>query len=216
MGMLDQVLGGVVGSQMQRGRVRGGGSSMNKVLMLLLAAGAAKMYMDRRGQPGAAAAPAGQGSATGGGGGGLGDVLGGALGGGGLGGGGLGGILGSVLGGGRGGAGGGLGGLLTGAGGLGGLGALVEQFQRNGHGREIQSWVSTGANHTLPPQDLERALGPDVVDDLAQHTGMPRDQMLEELSHTLPEAVDQLTPAGALPPPEQLQLPHKALAGPEG
>lgn len=207
--MLDQVLGGVVGAGRQRGRI-GGNSSINKVLMLLLAAGAAKMYMDRRNQPGAVggqsgqAAP-GQGQSGGG--------LGGALGGGGGMGGGLGGILGSVLGRG-GGAGGGLGGLLTGAGGAGGLGALIEQFQRNGHGRNMQSWVSTGPNETLPPQQLAEALGPDVVDDLARESGMDRDQMLQELSETLPEAVDQLTPEGVAPPPEQLQVPQTMLAGP--
>jgi len=217
--MLDQVLGGVVGARRQGGRVREG-SGINKVLMLLLAAGAAKVYMDNRngsgqpqpgqpqpGQPQPGQIPAGQAQA-GQGGGGLSDILGGVLSGGrgGAGGGGIGDILGNVLGGGRGGGaqGGGLGGLLTGAGGVGGLGALVEQFQRNGQGSAINNWVSTGPNQPLPPQQLAAALGPDVVEDLARESGMDREQMLDELSETLPDAVDQLTPDGTVPPPERL------------
>lgn len=211
---LEDIIGGVVGARQRQGRVQQG-SGINRVLLLLLAAGAAKIFMDRRNAApaGSAAQPTarpGQASQ----GGGLSDILGGVLGGGA--GGGLGGILGSVLGGGRGGnqtggGMGGLGGLLTGAGGMGGLGALVEQFQRNGREQHVQSWVSTGPNPPASPEELEQALGADTVDDLAHQSGMDRQQMLRELSETLPDAVDQLTPDGTLPPPERLQLPPSAL-----
>ena len=136
------------------------------------------------------------------GGGGLGDILGGLLGGGGAGrpsGGGLGDILGGAAGGGLGGI---LGGLLGGnAGGAlnGGLRNIVNDMQQNGHGATAQSWVGSGANQSLSPGDLANALGADDIDAVAKQTGMPRDQLLAQLSQHLPELVNQMTPDGRLP-----------------
>ncbi len=121
--------------------------------------------------------------------------------------GGLGGLLGS-LGGNMQGSGqqGGLGGLLGslgagGAGGLlgGGLSELMERFQQNGHGDVAESWVGTGQNKQVPPDQLERAIGPDVLDDLTQQTGLTREEILARLSRELPDAVDRYTPDGRLP-----------------
>jgi uncharacterized protein YidB (DUF937 family) len=101
--------------------------------------------------------------------------------------------------------GGGLGGLLGGVAGGGGLGALVEQFNRTGHGDAINSWIGRGPNKPLPPQQLAEALGPDTVRALTQETGLPQDEVLEELSQTLPDAVDQLSPEGVAPDPSALE-----------
>ena len=96
-----------------------------------------------------------------------------------------------------------LGGLLTGgaAGTLlnGGLRNLVGDMEQNGHGDIAQSWVGTGPNQQLPPNDLARAIGLDDIDQLSSQVGMPRDQLLSELSDHLPEVVNQLTPEGQLP-----------------
>jgi uncharacterized protein YidB (DUF937 family) len=104
-----------------------------------------------------------------------------------------------------GGQGGGLGGLLGGVAGGGGLGALVEQFRRNGHGAAIDSWIQRGPNEKLPPRQLAEALGPDTVQALKQETGLEEDELLEELSETLPETVDQLSPEGTPPDPSVLE-----------
>lgn len=118
-------------------------------------------------------------------------------------GGGLGGLLGGL--GGAGGA-GGLGGLLgglggAGAGGLlsGGLSDLLEQFRQNGQGEVAESWVKPGPNQAVAPQQLEKAIGPDVLDTLAQQTGLSREDILSRLSRELPDAVDKYTPDGRLP-----------------
>ena len=101
---------------------------------------------------------------------------------------------------------GGLGGLLgnlggAGAGGLlsGGLGELVERFKQNGQGEIADSWVGTGPNRDVAPQQLEQAIGPDVLATLSQQTGLPRDEILARLSRELPTAVDKYTPDGRLP-----------------
>ncbi len=115
--------------------------------------------------------------------GGLGGLLGGS------GGGGLGGLLGGA-------AGGGLGGLLGG-----GLSELMERFQQNGHGEVANSWVRQGPNQPVEPHQLERAIGPDVLETLSQQTGLSREELLSRLSRELPDAVDKYTPEGRLPGP---------------
>jgi len=123
-------------------------------------------------------------------GGGLGDVLGGMLGGGRAApsGGGLGGLLGGLLGGAA------AGGVLNG-----GLRNLVQDMENNGQGDTVRSWVSRGENQSINPNELGNALGMEDVDAVSQQTGMPREQVLSELSQHLPEFVDQLTPDGRLP-----------------
>ena len=136
---------------------------------------------------------------------------------GGTGGGGLGDILGGLLGGGQGGAGrggglndlipGGLGGLLGGAAAgsvlSGGLGSLIQDLQNSGQGRAAQSWVGTGPNQDIEPEDLENALGADTLEALARQTGIGRNDLLSGLSQHLPGLVDQLTPNGRLPTAEE-------------
>jgi uncharacterized protein YidB (DUF937 family) len=106
---------------------------------------------------------------------------------------------------------GGLGGLLGGligggssGGGSGGLGGLLDQFRQNGYGDQADSWVGTGQNRQLAPEDLSQALGPDTIDELGQQTGLPREQLLSELSEHLPDAVDQFTPDGRVPTDEEV------------
>jgi uncharacterized protein YidB (DUF937 family) len=100
-----------------------------------------------------------------------------------------------------GGFGGGLGGRATGLDGIlgGGLGSLIERFSRSGHGDFMDSWIGTGENRRITPGELHHALGDDTIDALAEETGMPRPELLSELSETLPDVVNHLTPEGRLP-----------------
>lgn len=104
---------------------------------------------------------------------------------------------------------GGLGGLLGSLGGAGGadagnllkggLGELVDRFRQSGQGEAADSWVATGPNKEIAPQNLEQAIGPDVLNTLTQQTGLSREEILSRLSRDLPHAVDQYTPEGRLP-----------------
>jgi len=103
---------------------------------------------------------------------------------------------------------GGLGGLLAGgaAGSVisGGLGDLLKQFQESGHGDTANSWVSPGPNKQISPNDLASALGADQINALASQTGMSRDDLLAGLSQHLPDVINQLTPHGRLPNPNEV------------
>jgi len=91
-------------------------------------------------------------------------------------------------------AGGGAGSILSG-----GLGELLKKFQQTGQGQVAQSWIGTGSNRPVAPEDLEKAIGLDTLDALSQRTGIPRDRILAELKEHLPSTVDTLTPEGRIP-----------------
>jgi uncharacterized protein YidB (DUF937 family) len=103
---------------------------------------------------------------------------------------------------------GGLGSMLGGSspGGIlsGGLGGLLDQFKQNGLGDRADSWVRPGPNESIEDQELSQALGPEVLEELAAKTGLPRDEILARLSRDLPKAVDDLTPDGTVPTAAQL------------
>jgi len=97
----------------------------------------------------------------------------------------------------------GLGGLL-GSGSAGnvlssGLNDLLKQLEQNGQGDAAKSWVGTGPNKSIAPDDLAKALGTDRINQLMQVSGMSRDDLLNGLSQHLPGMVDHLTPSGRVP-----------------
>ena len=96
-----------------------------------------------------------------------------------------------------------LGGLLSGAsvGSVlsGGLRDLVQRFKQNGQGQAADSWVKPGPNQQLGPDQIEQAIGPDVLNTLSQQTGLSRKELLARLTRELPAAVDKFTPEGRLP-----------------
>ena len=99
---------------------------------------------------------------------------------------------------------GGLGGAL-GGGALGaGLKDLLDRFRQNGQEDKVQSWVSTDANKSIAPNEIEQALGEERIQWLVEQTGMPREQLLDGLSGELPQAIDKLTPDGRIPTDEEL------------
>ena len=81
----------------------------------------------------------------------------------------------------------------------GGLRDLVERFKQSGQGQAADSWVKTGPNQQLASDQLEQAIGLDVLNQLSQQTGLSREELLSRLTRELPTAVDKLTPEGRLP-----------------
>lgn len=95
-----------------------------------------------------------------------------------------------------------LGGLLGGlsAGTLlnGGLKELLEQFTQSGQKDTAESWVGTGPNKDVAPDDLKKTLSPEVLQQLSQVTGLSQDELLARLSRELPNAIDKYTPEGRI------------------
>ncbi|HEY7229082.1 MAG TPA: YidB family protein [Pseudolabrys sp.] len=179
MGLLDVLNGMQNGPRGQSAPGKGGMSPMTMAILALLAykaigsmGSSAQASPQARPQVNPNAVPDS-------GGGGLGDL-------GGLGG--LGGMLGGLLGGGAAGS------ILSG-----GLNDLLKQFQEAGHGSTANSWVGTGANQNISPNDLSNALSGDQIKAMMQHSGLSREELLQGLSQMLPGAVDAMTPHGRVP-----------------
>ncbi len=81
----------------------------------------------------------------------------------------------------------------------GGLGGLIGRFQQGGLGDVVNSWIGTGHNLPISPEQLQNVLGSDVVAQLAQRFGLSHHAAADQLAEALPQAVDQLTPQGQLP-----------------
>lgn len=139
--------------------------------------------------------------------GGLGNVLGGALGGGmnngmntGMGGG-LGSILGSVL--------GGANSSRSSAMMLivvplilswiqrnGGLSGALDKLRGQGLDRQSQSWVSTGDNENIEPNQVQNLFDQQEIDQVAQQANTTPDQVYGAIASVLPQVVNSLTPQG--------------------
>jgi len=76
---------------------------------------------------------------------------------------------------------------------------LLFEKPRPEDGATVRSWVGTGANQPISPDQIHQAIGPDTIKELAAKFGMSGDDLAKKLSSILPQAVDHLTPGGKLP-----------------
>jgi len=81
----------------------------------------------------------------------------------------------------------------------GGLQGLVKQFEEQGLGATARSWIGTGPNQSISPDQVHQVLGADTVKELSAKFGLSPDDLTKKLSSVLPQAVDHLTPEGVLP-----------------
>lgn len=91
---------------------------------------------------------------------------------------------------------GGIGELLNSQGGVAGL---AEKFGQKGLGDLAASWIGTGANANISPEQIASVLGSGPIADFAARLGISPEQASETLAGLLPEAVDRLTPNGQVP-----------------
>ncbi len=95
--------------------------------------------------------------------------------------------------------------MLTGKGGDGmGLSRLIDQFKGAGLGDKADSWVGTGENQPLSPDEVEKAIGADRLAKMSKETGKSVDELKKGLSTAIPESVNKLTPEGKMPNPSDL------------
>lgn len=81
----------------------------------------------------------------------------------------------------------------------GGVQGIVAQLEQQGLGGTVRSWVGTGANQAITPDQIHQAFGSDIVKELAAKVGLSPDVLAAKLSQVLPTAIDKLTPGGAVP-----------------
>ncbi|MDP4299691.1 YidB family protein [Leptothrix discophora] len=96
-------------------------------------------------------------------------------------------------------------GLLEAVGGLlnnpetGGLQGLISSFESQGLGGVVQSWVGTGENLPISPEQIQSVLGNGQLQGIAQSLGLSPEAISGHLASLLPQLVDRLTPTGQVP-----------------
>ena len=83
----------------------------------------------------------------------------------------------------------------------GGLQGVVSEFEKNGLGATVKSWVGTGPNQPISADELQKALGADLLQQLSAKSGLSVQELAQKLSQVLPQAVDKLTPNGTIAKP---------------
>jgi uncharacterized protein YidB (DUF937 family) len=80
----------------------------------------------------------------------------------------------------------------------GGVQGIVAQLEAQGLGGTVRSWVGTGANQPITPDQVHQALGSDALKQLAAKLGISPEDLAAHLSTVLPQAIDKLTPDGVV------------------
>ena len=108
---------------------------------------------------------------------------------------------------------GGLEGLISGIGGLfggsgnaddnvltAGLADLIDRFKSSGQGEVADSWVNPDVEtRGLTPDEVERAVGAENLEELSRRTGLSRAELVQRLATEIPRQVDEMTPGGRMP-----------------
>lgn len=81
----------------------------------------------------------------------------------------------------------------------GGLQGLIGKLQSGGLSSVVSSWVGTGANQAVSGEQLQQALGGDLLGQLAQQFGGNTQAAAGGLADMLPGLIDKLTPDGQVP-----------------
>jgi len=81
----------------------------------------------------------------------------------------------------------------------GGLQGVVSQFERNGLGPTVKSWIGAGPNQPISAEQIHQALGPELLQRLAEKSGLSVQELTQKLAQVLPQAVDRMTPDGTIP-----------------
>jgi uncharacterized protein YidB (DUF937 family) len=82
------------------------------------------------------------------------------------------------------------------------MNGLLENFTKAGMGDQVKSWVGTGDNKSITPDQVNQALGADHIAQAAKDAGCTPEQASSDLAKVLPQIVDTATPSGQVPAPE--------------
>lgn len=78
----------------------------------------------------------------------------------------------------------------------GGVQGIVQEMERQGLGETVRSWIGTGTNQPISPDQVHQVFGADTIRALAAKTGLDPQDLAQKLAHVLPQAIDGLTPGG--------------------
>ena len=86
----------------------------------------------------------------------------------------------------------------------GGLSKMMQGAKANGLSAQADSWVGTGANEPLAPQEVRAVVGEDAVQEVAREAGISEDEAADVLAAVVPQVVNGLTPNGQVPTDDEV------------
>jgi uncharacterized protein YidB (DUF937 family) len=81
----------------------------------------------------------------------------------------------------------------------GGLQGMTTKLTNSGLGKQVQSWVGTSENKPVTGAQVQQAMDPKTLDEMASKAGMTPEETSEHVAKALPDMVDQATPQGQMP-----------------
>lgn len=81
----------------------------------------------------------------------------------------------------------------------GGVNGLIEKFQKNGMGEQVQSWIGTGQNLPISASQLAQVFDNQTVQNFATKLGIDPNTAMTMVAQFLPQIIDKLSPNGNLP-----------------
>jgi uncharacterized protein YidB (DUF937 family) len=81
----------------------------------------------------------------------------------------------------------------------GGVSGLLQQFHEKGLGDLVNSWVGSGQNAQISPDQVQQVLGTEQVQQVAEKAGVSPEAASSKLAEYLPMIIDKLTPNGQVP-----------------
>ena len=85
------------------------------------------------------------------------------------------------------------------------LSKMLDNFKSAGMGDKVDSWIGKGPNEAVSADEVKRAADPQNLQAIADKAGISVDEAANEISKTLPDVVDKLTPDGVLPDAEAVK-----------
>jgi len=78
----------------------------------------------------------------------------------------------------------------------GGMDGLLNQLKQNGLGEQVQSWVGSGTNQAVSPEQVQQGLGTSTLENIAQRAGISPQVASGVIAVVLPLVVSHFSNGG--------------------
>jgi uncharacterized protein YidB (DUF937 family) len=76
---------------------------------------------------------------------------------------------------------------------------IMSKLSKKGMNQQVQSWIATGPNQPISGGDVQSAVDPAMLNQVAKQHGMSPQEVCDLVAKALPEMVNEATPDGKMP-----------------
>lgn len=82
---------------------------------------------------------------------------------------------------------------------FGGLDGALDKLRESGLGEQVQSWIGSGANADVSPEQVQSALSGKGLEQVAEKMNTTPEDLSQKISEVVPQVTDTLSPDGVAP-----------------